>query len=165
MASRCPRLARSLLGAGLLLAGALTLAGCGPDFKSRGVVKGKVTRGKTPLTSGTVVFFGHDNLTSTAQIDEHGDYVMNDAPVGDVTITVTVNAPPGMSFMSKGEGERWKKIAGEDSKDPSGGGPGIANMSKIPKNVIKVDDKFSKPESSGLKFTVQKGEQTHNIEL
>lgn len=155
-----------VLVAPLLLSGLLVLAGCGPDYKARAVVKGKVTRGKTPLTTGTVMFYGANGITSSASIGENGEYAMNDAPIGEVTITVTVNLPPGSGPGPKGEMDRWKKVAGGmESKDPEGNNPGIAIMSKVPKNVVRVDDKYSKPDTSGLKFKVEKGEQTHNIDL
>jgi hypothetical protein len=145
----------------------LTLViGCGPDYKARAVVKGKVTMAKKPLTSGTVMFYGPNNITSSAIIDENGDYAMNDAPIGDVTITVVVNAPPGMGAGPKGVAAEWKKVAGVgESKDPTGENPGIAIMSKLPTNVVRIDAKYGKPESSGLKYKVEKGEHTHNIEL
>lgn len=159
-----PLIHRALV-AGCLGVGLLALVGCGPDLKTRGVVKGKVTKGKTPLTTGSVTFWGPYNITSTAVIDENGDYVMNDAPIGEVTITVAVNAPMGMGPGPKDQTEKMKKIAGEGSKDPEGNHPQMTIMPKTPKNVVRIDEKYSKPESSGLKFTVQKGEQTHNIEL
>jgi hypothetical protein len=149
---------------GLLAFGLAALAGCGPDYKARAVVKGKVTSGKKPLTTGTVMFYGPNNITSTAVIDENGDYVMNDAPIGECTITVTVTAPPGMGPGPKGGQQVWKKVGGE-SKDPTGELPSIPIMSKIPSNVVRIDAKYSKPDTSGLKYNVEKGEHTHNIEL
>jgi hypothetical protein len=146
----------------VLLAGAV--AGCGPDYKNRGVVKGKVTMGKTALPSGTVVFHGPNNLQSTAMIDENGNYTMLDAPVGEVTITVTVPTLPQVQGGMKAEVERRKKIAGGNSADPSGESSGIM-FSKMPTRAVRIEDKYSKPETSPLKFEVQKGEQTKDIEL
>jgi hypothetical protein len=165
MVSHSLRYTHRLLVAGLLAFGLLILVGCGPDYKARAVVKGKVTMGNKPLTSGTVVFYGPQGVTSTATIDENGNYTMNDAPVGDVTITVTVSVPPAMGPGGlKAEIERRKKPAGGDSKDPEGGSPGIA-MSKMPTTFVRIDEKYSKPETSGLKYKVEKGEHVHNIEL
>ncbi len=137
------------------------VGGCGPDYKARGTVKGKVTYNKKALTSGTVMFYGaSNNITSSAVIDTEGNYVMNDAPLGEVKITVTVTAlPPGkpMKYGPAAEGE---------SKDPSGTVPdSIPIMSKMPSSILRIDEKYSKPDTSGLSFTVEKGEQTHNLEL
>ena len=35
----------------------------------------------------------------------------------------------------------------------------------MPKEVVPIDTKYSKPDSSGLKFTVKKGDNTYNIDL
>jgi hypothetical protein len=152
-----------------LLLGALfaVVIGCGPDYKARAVVKGKVTMGKQPLTAGTVTFFGPYNITTTAQIEEDGSYVMNDAPIGEVKVTVKVNAPPGgVGPGGKGGMPAWAKIAGADeSKDPSGGGGAIPVLGKIPKKIVRIPDKFEKTETSGLTYKVEAGEHVYNIEL
>ncbi len=138
--------------------------GCGPDYKARGVVKGKVTYNKKALTSGTVMFYAaSNNITSSAFIDGEGNYVMNDAPLGEVKITVTVTSLPPGKPMKYGPG----KAASEgESKDPTGTvSESIPIMSKMPSSILRIDEKFSKPETSGLSFTVEKGEQTHNLEL
>src|SRR5262245_8778302 len=80
---------------GLLILCLLVLSvGCGPNYKARGTVKGKVTRAGRNLNSGNVMFYGKDNLTGSAAIDHEGNYVMKDAPLGDVKITVTVPKLP-----------------------------------------------------------------------
>ena len=137
--------------------------GCGPDYKARGVVKGKVTYNKKALTSGTVMFYAaSNNITSSAVIDLEGNYVMNDAPLGEVKITVTVTALPPGKPMNYGPG---KAGAEGESKDPTGVSESIPIMSKMPATILRIDEKFSKPDTSGQSFTVEKGEQTHNIEL
>jgi hypothetical protein len=154
------------LSAGALVLGVLTLVGCAPDYRARAVVSGKVTMGKRALPSGTVTFYGPNNVTSTATIDENGNYTMNDAPIGEVTITVTVPTPPQMGAGGiKGTVEKWKKTAGGDpSKDPTGENSGIM-FSKMPTNFVRIEEKYSKPDTSPLRYKVEKGEQTHNIEL
>jgi hypothetical protein len=49
--------------------------------------------------------------------------------------------------------------------NPEESGPPAPPLAKIPKDVVPVDAKYGSPETSGLKFTVQKGEQTFNIDL
>jgi hypothetical protein len=156
------------LFSGLLL-GALCaiVIGCGPDYKARAVVKGKVTMGKQALTAGTVTFFGPYDIVSSAVIEEDGTYVMSDAPIGDCKVTVKVNAPPGgFGGGPKSGMPQWAKIAGADeSKDPSGSGSAIPVLGKIPKKVIRIPDKFEKTETSGLTYKVEAGEHVYNIEL
>src|SRR5262245_48654018 len=81
---------------GLLLAGCLfsLSAGCGPNYKARATVKGKVTFGGKNLTIGSVTFLNKDKMQGSATIDKNGNYVCNDAPIGECTVTVTVPAPP-----------------------------------------------------------------------
>ncbi len=135
-----------------LLAFAIVFAGgCGgPDFKSRGAVKGKVTRGKKNLTTGAVMFMNKEGVSATANIDPEGNYELLDAPLGECKITVTVQSlpmDPNVMARLKGKGQP------------------LPSAPTIPKEVVQVENKYSNFDSSGLSFTVQKGEQTHNIEL
>jgi hypothetical protein len=167
MTTHTPRAISRVLVFGLLLCGLLALAGCGPDYKARGTVKGKVTTGKQLLTTGTVVFHNSNGITSTAHIDTEGNYTMNDAPVGDVRITVTVNVPPPMMSKKIGPfaGPAGKAVKGMESKDPEGVNPGIAIMGKMPDKIVRIDDKYSNPDTSGLTYKVERGEHTYDIEL
>jgi hypothetical protein len=154
---------------GLLLSGLLALAvGCGPNYKARANVKGKVTIGKKHLTAGTVVFYGKDlNMTGSATIDKHGNYVMNDAPLGDVKITVTVPQPPpgGTARMKMLGGPAKKGLKDVKSVDPNDPSRSISIMGDMPKEVVSIPDKYSKVETSGLTYTVTRGEHTHDIPL
>jgi hypothetical protein len=155
---------RRLWAAGLLACCTLLLtSGCGPDYKSRGMVKGKVTKGGKSLTMGTVVFHGKDGITGTAVIDGDGNYQMPDAPVGECKVTVTVQElpmDPTVRARLKGKGPKMP----EGPKNPENSSPDPP-LAKIPKEVIPVDPKYSNADTSGLSFTVKKGEQTYNIEL
>src|SRR5262249_35191342 len=106
------------------------------------------------LTAGTVMFYGKDNLTASASIGTDGTYVMNDAPLGDVKVTVTVQAPPmGMKHLKDAPGS--PVMPGETA--PTAG--------KIPKEIVPIPDRYSKPDTSGLTFAVKKGEQEYDIPL
>lgn len=154
---------RRLGVAGLMSCCALLLSsGCGPDYKGRGVVKGKITVGNRPLPSGTVTFHGKDGgMTGTATVDEEGNYEIKDAPLGECRITVTV---PDRALLMKDRGGKGPKMP-EGPKDPNSSSPGLPSGAKLPKAIIPIDPRYENPDTSGLKFTVQKGEQTHNIEL
>jgi hypothetical protein len=151
---------------GLVLLGLLALAvGCGPSYKARAVVKGKVTFAGTPLTVGTVSFYGKDNLSGSATIDKNGNYAMNDAPLGDVKVTVFVpKLPPGgMRSMKGSPALHGGKDVG--SVDPEGSGKKISMLGDMPDKVVPIPDRFGNVESSGLTYTVKKGEQTFDIPL
>ena len=154
-----------LLVSGALAGGLLVLAlGCGPDYKARGSVKGRVTTNKKPLTSGTVMFQSQNGMSASARIDTQGNYVMPDAPLGECTVTVIVEGlprDPSVHARLKGKGPKMPEM-----KAPEGAGaPDLPSSPMVPKEIVPIDAKYSKPETSGLKFTVQKGEQEYNIEL
>jgi hypothetical protein len=156
---------RRVWAGGLLACCAFLLSsGCGPDYKARGVVKGKVTTGKRPLTTGTVMFYGKNGMTASAVIDTEGNYEMSDAPLGECVVTVTVNKLPDyVTHQRPGQPAVPEMKKPPESKDdvPIPAVP----ASKMPKFAVPIDAKYSSPETSGLKFTVQKGEQTYNIDL
>ena len=161
-----PRPARRAGVAGLAACCILLFAGgCGPDYKARGIVKGKVTRGGKALTMGTVMFSNKEGITGQATIQVDGTYEMPDAPVGDCKVTVTVPKMPNDPSV-------WARMGGKGPAmpsgpvDPSKGEAPPPPAAKIPKEYVPIDQKYSDPETSGLKFTVKKGEtHTYNIEL
>jgi hypothetical protein len=156
---------RRAAGAALLLALLALAAGCGPNYKARGTVKGKVTFGGKNLTAGSVVFNGKNNLTGSAAIDKNGNYVMNDAPLGEVKITVTVPPlpPGGIARMRAGPGVKAAK--GTKSVDPEDPSKSISIMSDTPDHVVPIPVKYGSVETTDLTYTVEKGEQTHDIPL
>jgi hypothetical protein len=149
-----------LLACGLIV----TAVGCGPDYKSRGVVKGRVTFNKQPLPAGTVTFYGpQGGMTGVGQIDAQGNYEVKDAPVGECQVTVTVPQlpmDPSVRARLKGGGPKLPGVKNPDESSPS-----LPSNPTVPKDIRPIDAKYSKPDTSGLKFTVQKGEQTYNIDL
>lgn len=159
--TRFPALGAVVLG---LCAFALGCGG-GPDYRARGTVKGKVTSGKKHLNFGTVVFHGDHNMVGTGAIDIDGNYEIKDAPLGACTISVTVGALPLDSNRKGGPGVPEMK----DPNAPAGGdAPPRPLAPKLPsaKDLVRIDAKYANPATSGLKFTVIKGEQhVHNIDL
>jgi len=138
--------------------------GCGPDFKSRGVVKGKVTFGGKNLTAGNIMFHRADKVTSSGTIDKDGNYVMNDAPVGDVKITIVVpKMPPG--GLGKAKGGLLLHKPKEVGGDPETGKKIVMGGGDIPTNLVPIPDKYGNLETTDLTYTVTKGEQTHDIAL
>jgi len=168
MSSRVNR--RTFIGRLLGLGTAVFAGGCGPDYKARGTVKGVVTTGSKHLTTGTVVFYGKDNMTGSATIDSEGKYELGDAPLGDCRVTVTVNNSPfDASVRARMQGKGNGPKLPDGPKPPPGverpGGGEPPPGAKVPKEVVPVDQKYSNVETSGLTFTVKKGEQTYSIEL
>jgi hypothetical protein len=141
---------------GLLLGFLILSLGCGPNYKARGTVKGKVTFGGKNLTAGTVMFHGKNNLTGSATVGTDGNYVMTDAPVGDCKVTVTVPKMPPRGVEHLKGAPVGPKMPGDTTPDTVG---------KIPTQIVPIPDKYSNVETSGLSFTVSRGEQTYDIPL
>jgi hypothetical protein len=131
------------------------VSGC--DTKGpRALVKGNVKFANKPVKFGTVTFHGADKRTASATIKDDGTYEMADAPVGDVTITVTApssgpGGPVGPGKPPPGMGKMPSEF------DPGKGASGP--------QITPIPEKFTKPETSTLKYTVQKGDQDHDIEM
>lgn len=149
---------------GLLLAG-LCIAGSGCGGKAeRARVKGHVKFFDKDLTAGTVAFTSKDgtHVGSTA-IDMNGNYEISDAPVGDVIITVKVpNVSKGGAMMK----DKGKAPPGM----PEMKGPGGEETSFIPPSIdsskiVQIPGKYGSVDTSGLTYTVVKGEQTKDIVL
>ena len=139
------------------------LAGCNPGYKARAVVKGQVTFDGKPLYSGTVMFVTKDNRSGTAPIDQNGNYTMNDAPIGDVAVTVTVLKMPGMAGKMATPGGGAAPMKAPDGSDPVGMAPKAPTMD--PSKIVQIPEKYAKADTSGLTYKVEKGEQTFNITL
>ncbi len=113
-------------------------------------VSGKVLSQGKPLPGGRVTFF-HVNgeFASSGQIDESGNYQL-EAPVGDVQISVMIG------MLQSSSGPKWpyapKKAGAEKSQSLKG-------------RWIRIPSHFEDPLTSGLKFTVKPGPQTHDIVL
>ena len=140
----------------------LTVVGCGSGL-AKAKVKGRVKFFDKYLNTGTVAFMSKDGQIGAANIDADGNYEMSDAPVGDVTITVTIT---GQGGQMSGEKSMPKAPVGVPAMRPPGGDGGTSGPPLIdPKKMVQIPPKYSKPDTSGLTYTVQKGEQTHNITL
>lgn len=163
MLSRSPRALLGVFALGLFVA-----AGCGPNYQARAVVKGKVSLGNKHLTVGTVRFSSvkDEAYTGTAAINKKGEYTMHDAPLGDVKVTVSVpQVPLGGIGRMKGGPPMMKDMKDKASVNPEDPSKRIAIMGDMPDYVVSIPDKFASVESSGLTYTVKKGEQTHDITL
>jgi hypothetical protein len=142
----------------------VAVIGCGPNL-AKAKVKGRVRFMKDYLKAGTVGFINKEGQIGVAQIDYDGNYEMNDAPIGPCKIPVKVpihavgkggtvttgpKAPPGLPEMRPPGGPASEKTVA----------PTID-----PKDIVKIPSKYADPEKSDLTYTVEKGEQTHNITL
>ena len=98
-----------------------------------------VTYKGSPLTAGSVTFYGEGNQVASCSIEPDGEYTVTNVPVGPTKIAVSV--PPAV-------------------REPKG--------YKIPQSgekSVQIPRNYSDGEKSGLTYTVVEGSQEHPIEL
>jgi hypothetical protein len=145
----------------------LEVLGCGG---SRGTVSGQVTYQGKPLPGGLVTFqpAGPNERAITAVLDEEGNYQVV-LPVGEVRIAVDnrelePRSQPDVGLPRDLPPEARKRLAAAKASAPvpksqastSGTGSG---------RYVKIPDKFHDVSKSDLKFTVEPGSHTHDIDL
>ncbi len=137
-----------LLALGLLLP---ALSGCGAKS---GTISGKVTYKGNPVGGGTVTFLDSKQRAASSPIGADGSYSIEKVAPGPVKIGVM--PPPAPTKLPRGMTMDPSKMGASGAeKSP---GPAVGPPVKIPKE-------YNDPEKSGLTFTVQTGQQEHNIEL
>jgi len=128
----------------------LAVLGCGRA--GPGNVSGEVKYNGQPLPEGNIAFIstvGEKEAVRGKITDGH--YTVTNVPAGPVDITVqtippsTATLPPGVKPITPPEGE--------------------TQPASHPGKYVRIPQKYSIPDQSGLKYTVARGDQTHNIEL
>lgn len=137
----------------------LCLSGCGG--KKVATVSGKVTFNGKSLTAGNIAFVGKTGI-GHGTIKQDGSYVVPNVPVGEVTITIETPPPRrgGMAGMMdapkapSGVPAMPKEMIPADYQE---------KQSSVP--VVPAPEKYSKVETSPLKYTVKSGKQEYKIDL
>lgn len=146
---------------GLVLLAALLGAGCGGA--SKGNVSGTVTYQGKPLPHGSVNFLSDQNEVLVSAAINEGKYTAFKVPAGPAKLTVSTPPQPKSKArpLSK-KGPNWRK-----KPAPSGAEPieEKAPPQKRTASTILIPAKYTDPNQSGLTYTVQPGDQVHNIEL
>jgi hypothetical protein len=130
----------ALLGLGSLL------AGCGPGGirypETGATLEGTVSYGKEPVGAALVIA-QNDSGSATAFVDGNGRYKLANVPLGEVNLAVNTDAGKGQAmgqFMAQSQGK----------------GKGAPR-------IVDVPGKFADPARSGIKTTVNKGENKFDI--
>jgi hypothetical protein len=152
-----------------VLAILLMLVGCGPG---EGKVSGRVLFNGAPLPGGIVTFVpsAADRNHALATLDEQGNFEAV-VPGGEVQVSVDnrqlqPREPPFRGMPPGVPGGVAQKIA-EAKRQAAPKTAGTANMAsqKIPGKYVEIPARYYDIKTSNLKFTVQRGNQTHDIEL
>lgn len=121
----------------------LVIAGCG----GRGSVTGKVTFNSKALPFGQVMFEGSDGETRQSAIGKDGSYTVSDLATGQAKAAVNSPNPQSIQIVVKGDKKR-----GQESYPPVPG-------------WFPIPSKYNSVDQSGLSYTINKGENTIDIDL
>ena len=134
---------------------ALLAAGCGGG---KGTVTGEVTYDGKPIPWGRITFLGQEGkkVPRSAWII-NGQYTIKDCPTGPVKISVE---PLEARAAPKDVGKMAEMAKEHGHVDPPP--EVIGKKLDIPRDVI---ERYGNPETSGLEYTVESGDNTNNIEL
>jgi hypothetical protein len=144
------------------------MAGCGVG---QGKISGTVKFDGKPLPGGRLMFFPQvEGLNSVAAVvDEQGNY-QAELPACEVKVTVNnqelkprsslaLGIPPGLRLS----GEAVKKIAEKPQKATGTVDPGMHG--RLPGKYVELPAKYYSVTTTPLSFTVNRGNQTHEIDL
>ncbi len=129
----------SIVGLSLLV---LLLSSCGG--RPTGDVSGKISYNNRPLSLGTVAMIAEDGTVASGMISD-GQYKVEGVPIGPATIIIHVYPPSPMMHPPTG---------------PEAGAKPKPRLIFVP-----IPDRYSDASSSGLTYTVAKGQQTHDLAL
>jgi len=139
---------RRWLAAVLLIPAMLVLSGCGSGGPT-GDVSGKVSFQGKALPSGRIIFLceGGDKPVLSSAIKD-GEYSIQKAAVGHARVTV--------------ETFQFKQV-------PVPGAPKTSNLpgsdAPPPGPYVPIPQRYRTPDSSGLTYTITKGQQTKDFDL
>jgi hypothetical protein len=144
----------------------LLLAGCGPG---EGKLSGRVLYDGKPLPGGTLFFQSagpYNPVTVTLPGDDSGSYEVV-LPVGEAQVSVDNREleprPPPPAGIPRGiPGGVLQKL---DQPKQKGVSAAHARQSAIPGKYVKIPQRYYNIATSGLKITVERGNQTKDIEL
>jgi hypothetical protein len=173
----------------LLLPILIILTGCGGGKTAAAKVSGKVTLNGEAVTGGSMYFHTEAGVY-TASIDEEGSFALLDVPPGEVAVTVDnefldpnkktptytggSSATPAMKTPGGGPAGKY----GAAMSGPSGGqatqykGKGM-QIAAPPEGAatvkvgtfVKLPDLYKKRETTTIKFKIEPGNNTQNIEM
>jgi hypothetical protein len=161
--------ARLVCGSSLALALGLLALGCGTHGAppETAEVSGHVYFQKKPLPGGSIAFITEDGrFSGTGTIDEKGAYIIHQAPVGRVRVSVDNRALSPRGVPGKGAGKGAKKGRGKlPGAAPVLKRPGGGELSTLKGTYKEIPGKYWDPEQSGLTYEVTPGSQTKDFSL
>jgi hypothetical protein len=153
-------------GLGLLL---VVVTGCGPG---QGKVSGQALLDGAPLPGGRLTFRPADPRQNSvsAELDEQGRYEVL-LPAGLVQVSIDnreLESRGNQSAVPPIDGlppNVLEKLRGGAKSDSAQCKPVEDALLKLPGKYVVIPNRYYDLETSGLEFTVQRGDQNHDIIL
>jgi len=146
----------------------LLAAGCGGGAATRAKLSGQVTLDDVPLTKGAVKVTSEDGqITETASILSDGKYVIGKAPLGPVKLCLVIPPPPPTQFgapLPPGKGFTPPPPKLGPEAEQREGMPSPEEIKEI-ERARSIHPGYQDFKASGLKTTVEKGDNEYNIKL
>jgi hypothetical protein len=131
----------------------LAVAGC----SGRGTVSGKVTYQNQPLEYGSVAIAGADGIPRTARLHPGGLYTVADVPCGEARVSVHCPDPAEQERVFQDEQIKLQKGI---QPPPDRKAPALDRDKWVP-----IPAHYGDFNNSGLKLTVQRGDNPFDIDL
>jgi hypothetical protein len=146
---------------------AVLVAGCRGQGPGTGTVSGRVLVDGAPLPGGRITFEPSSGGNPVmAVLGEDGSYPRVELPFGEIRVRVD-NRELQRAAVPRSFNPPAPALQKALAKKGKGGGIPVdpPPPPSIPGRYVKIIPKYYQTESSGLTFTVEGGEQTHDIVL
>ena len=132
---------------------ALCTLGCGSPI---GTITGTVYYKNVPLKGGNVTFVSSDKTKSLiSPIAEDGSYRIEKVPLGVVKVLVETKSLAQKSTLRQSTPPAGMKDGNRAATDPK----------EMARRYVAIPLNYSDVDKSGLEYTVESGNQTHDIKL
>lgn len=124
-------------------------------------VGGTVKYKGQPLKGGKVTFHTLEGLGLSAVIRDDGTYTISDIPADDFKISVETESINPATNKPQDYSQGGHK---SQAYNPPGA-PANAGKGPDPANYVKIPEKYSKPDTSGLSVTLKPGKNWKDIDM
>ena len=138
---------------------ALIVVGCGS--RGMGQVKGKVTVGGVPVTSGAIMFYPAEGPGAVGDIGADGTYTLRTHKPGDGAVVGSHKVAIHSTGVGPGSMQEPKSL-----DDELRGSPGNSAKILVPGKITWiVPEKYSTPQESPLTAEVKSGQNTIDFDI
>jgi hypothetical protein len=137
---------------------AFLICSCGSTVKENKLPESGATLEGTITVNGEQVYYAQVTVTdgkgasASGKVGEGGKYKVENVPLGEVMVGVNSDAAMGDFQSAQMSGGMY---AGPDAKKKG--------AAKVAHKFVKVEAKYFDPLKSGLKTSIQQGNNTYNI--